>query len=191
MHKNHGGVKLLPDPREAGLHLGFQFSYICMFVSLDQNLLPTNSKGQGDKETKGRRGTILMWHATSLDKKIMQPFWTKKMTQPLGTRQKMHKLSQQKKHATSWDKKITQPHGTKQSHATVWDKKQSHNLWGGKKSCNLSGHKKNHATSWEKTNHATFQNKNITQPLMTKNQATSRDKNNSRNLLGQKKSCNL
>ena len=54
----------LPDPRGAGLHQAFQFSYfqtdLPTFVSLDKILVPTHSltdkgtKGQRDKGTKGK-----------------------------------------------------------------------------------------------------------------------------------------
>ena len=146
MHKNHEGVKLLPDPREAGLHLGFQFSYICMFVSLDQNLIPTHSKGQRDKGTKGHNFNVT--RNLSGQKKSCNLLGQKKSCN-LSGQKKMHKLSGQKNHATYWDKKsrnlsgqnkVMQPIGTKNNLTTSW----------GKKSCNLTGHKK------------------ITQPLGTK-----------------------
>ena len=77
----------MPDPRGAGLHLAFQFSYVRTdgrrdgrvegdsFFSLDQILVPTHSLG--DKRTKGQRdkGTNdpTSWdkknHPTSRDKK--------------------------------------------------------------------------------------------------------------------------
>ena len=52
--------KFFPDPREAGLHLAFQFSYICLFT-LFVCLLRSNFgtytfiKGQRDKGSKGQR----------------------------------------------------------------------------------------------------------------------------------------
>ena len=65
----------LPDPRGAGLHLGFQFSYVrslvCLFVCSFVRLLRSKCgpytfiKGQRDKGTKGQRDK---WTKGQMDK---------------------------------------------------------------------------------------------------------------------------
>ena len=70
-------IYFLPDPRGAGLHLAFQFSYLrtdqAKFVSFDLIFLPTQSlrdkgtEGQRDKGTKGKmgqrdKGTKELWN---------------------------------------------------------------------------------------------------------------------------------
>ena len=105
-------LKSVSERTQEGLTYTWVFNFNMLFVSLDQNLVPTHSfslispKIQRDKqplrtkkiteplETKFTEPLGTKIHATSLDKKIMQPLLTKrtcnllgqKIMQPLGTK---------------------------------------------------------------------------------------------------------